>query len=151
MVDPRFETIDHTADIAIKAFGDSIPEAFGNAAFAMFSQITDMANVRSVGEIRIQLEAPDMEQLLVDWLSELLYLFEVEETLFSEFEVSILDNEGSPTLSRRLERTLKLDAKVKGQKIDTEVHSLLTEIKAVTYHMLEIDTVENTVQVLFDI
>ncbi len=143
MVDQRFETIDHTADIAIKAFGDSIPEAFQNAAFAMFSQITDVEKVGDDKEFKVEIEAPDMEQLLVDWLSELLYLFEVEDTIFSEFEVGILDNEGSSTK--------KLNAIIRGETLNMDKHSLKTEIKAVTYHMLEIDMVKNTVQVLFDI
>ncbi len=143
MVNQRFETIDHTADIAIKAFGDSIPEAFQNAAFAMFSQMTDVEKVGNDKEFKVEIEAPDMEQLLVDWLSELLYLFEVEDTIFSEFEVHIQDNEDS-TIQ-------KLDAVIRGETLDMGKHSLKTEIKAVTYHMLEIDAVKNTVQVLFDI
>ena len=143
MVEPRYETIDHTADIAIKAFGNSMPEAFGNAAYAMFDIMADIKKVGNRKEFHVELTAPDMEQLLVDWLSELLYLFEVEDTLFSEFKVSIRDNESSPAP--------KLDATIKGETMDMDKHSLKTEIKAVTYHMLEIDTVENTVQVLFDI
>ena len=137
MTAPRYETIDHTADIAIKAYGSSMPEAFSNAAYAMFDIMADIKNINSKKELHVRLEAPDTEQLLVDWLSELLYLFEVEEILFSEFEVSIRDN--------------ILDAVVKGEPMDLTRHELKTEIKAVTYHMLEIDLEQNTVQVLFDI
>lgn len=137
IMEKRYETIDHTADIAIKAFGNSLPEAFGNAAYAMFNIISDASSINTQQEFEVKLEAPDMEQLLVDWLSELLYLSEVEETLFCEFEVRITGT--------------KLEGKARGEKIDLARHSFNTEIKAVTYHMLEIDKVENTVQVLFDI
>ena len=137
MMEKRYETIDHTADIAIKAFGSSLSEAFCNAAYAMFDIMSDASSIRPLKEFEVKLEAPDMEQLLVDWLSELLYLSEVEETLFCEFEVKISGT--------------NLEGKAKGEKIDLARHSFNTEIKAVTYHILEIDKVENTVQVLFDI
>ena len=137
MVENRYETIDHTADIAIKAFGSSLPEAFCNAAYGMFDIMSDASSIDPLKEIEVKLEAPDMEQLLVDWLSELLYLSEVEETLFCEFEVKITGT--------------KLEGKARGEKIDLARHGFNTEIKAVTYHMLEIDVQNNTIQVLFDI
>ena len=133
----RYKTIDHTADIAIKAYGKTLAEAFGNAAFGMFDIIADISQFKPVGEFRVELEAPDLEQMLVDWLSELLYLSEVEDIIFCEFEVIIQDNE--------------LKGIARGEKYNPLKHELHTEIKAVTYHMLEIDKVENTVQVLFDI
>ncbi|MCK5037663.1 MAG: archease [Thermoplasmata archaeon] len=137
MVENRYETIDHTADIAIKAFGSSLSEAFENAAFGMFDIMSDASSISPSKEFEVELEAPDLEQLLVDWLSELLYLSDVEESLFCEFEVKIRGN--------------KLKGKVRGEKIDLSRHGFNTEIKAVTYHMLEIDTQNNTIQVLFDI
>ena len=69
-----YELIDHTADIAIKAYGKSLSEAFENAAKAMFDIITDSSEIESVGQYDVELEAPDLEQLLVDWLSELLFI-----------------------------------------------------------------------------
>jgi len=133
----RYEVIDHTADIAIKTSGDSLAEAFGNAAFAMFDIMADASAIKPVGEVRVEVEAQDLGQLLVDWLSELLYLVDVEDVLFSEFEV-VIDG-------------LKLSAVVRGEKMDPARHGLKTDIKAVTYHMLEIDEDNNSVQVLFDI
>jgi len=137
MMEKKYETIDHTADIAIKAFGNSLSECFENAAYAMFDIMSDASSISPLKEFEVKLEAPDMEQLLVDWLSELLYLSEVEETLFCEFEVKINGN--------------RLEGKAKGEKMNLTRHGFNTEIKAVTYHMLEIDKVNNTVQVLFDI
>jgi len=85
----------------------------------------------------IKAKADDLEQLLVDWLSELLYICDTQDLLFSEFEVSITGTE--------------LIGKARGEVMDPSRHGLKTEIKAVTYHMLEVNKSENYVQVLFDI
>ena len=133
----RYEIIDHTADIAIKTSGESLDEAFENAAYAMFDTMADASSIKPVGEVKVEIEAEDLGQLLVDWLSELLYLCDVDDALFSEFEVTIEGN--------------KLSGIARGEKIDPARHGLKTDIKAVTYHMLEVDAEKNSVQVLFDI
>jgi SHS2 domain-containing protein len=71
-----FETFDHTADIGIRAFGSDLPEAFSNAAKAMFSLITDLRKVRSTHKIEIEIVVADRPSLLMDWLNELLYHFD---------------------------------------------------------------------------
>ena len=76
-----YETIDHTADIGIRTSGRTLDEAFGNAAFAMFDILSDIRLVGKMESRDIWLEANDLEQLLVDWLSELLYMSEVERVL----------------------------------------------------------------------
>jgi SHS2 domain-containing protein len=133
----RYEIIDHTADIAIKASGKNLEEAFENAAYAMFDIMADASSVKAVGEMAVEIEADDLGRLLVDWLSELLYICDVDDLLFSEFEVNISGN--------------RLTSKAKGEKMDASRHGLKTDIKAVTYHMLEVNPDENFVQVLFDI
>ena len=136
----KYELIDHTADIAIKAYGKNLSEAFENAAKAMFDIITDSSEIDSIGRYDIELEAPDLEQLLVDWLSELLYLNTARNQVFGFFKVE-LD-----------EKNCKLKAKVFGDKFDLSKHKIGAEIKAVTYHMLEVRNRRSYhVQVLFDI
>ena len=136
----KYELIDHTADIAIKAYGKNLSEAFENAAKAMFDIITDSSEVDSIGQYDVELEAPDLEQLLVDWLSELLYLNTAKNQVFGFFKVE-LD-----------EKKSKLKAKVFGDKFDLSKHKIGAEIKAVTYHMLEVRKKRPFhVQVLFDI
>ena len=85
----KYELIDHTADIAIKAFGDNLEESFENAAKAMFDFITDNSEIKKIGQYDITLEAPDFEQLLVDWLSELLFLNSAKNLVFGEFDIKI--------------------------------------------------------------
>ena len=136
----EYDLIEHTADVAIKAYGKNLSETFENAAKGMFDIITDKSEIESTGQYTIELEAPDLEQLLVDWLSELLFLNTSQNLVFSFFKVN-LD-----------ERNKKLSANVFGEKYNISKHKMGVEIKAVTYHMLEVRNKPHYhVQVLFDI
>lgn len=136
----KYELIDHTADVGVKAFGKSLSESFENAAKGMFDIITDSSDVESIGQYDIDLKADDLEQLLVDFLSELLYLNGAKNLVFGFFKVEVN------------EKQKKLSAKVFGEKFNLSKHKAGTEIKAVTYHMLKIEKNKMySVQVLFDI
>jgi len=135
-----YELIEHTADVGIKAYGKNISEAFENAAKGMFDIITDNSEIESTGEYEIHLEAPDLEQLLVDWLSELLFLNSAKNLVFSFFKVELDEKNNS------------LSAHVFGEKYNISKHKIGSEIKAVTYHILEVRNKRPYhVQVLFDI
>lgn len=133
----KYEFIEHTADIGIKAYGKSLDESFSNAALAMFEVMTDVSKVEPVGEFEVRVKAENLENLLVDWLGELLFLHETQDVLLSEFDVNI-DN-------------LSLDAKVRGEALDREKHELKDDVKAITYHMLEVNEKEGFIKVLLDI
>jgi SHS2 domain-containing protein len=125
----RYEYLEHTADIKFIAYGKTPEEVFENAALAMFNVIIDTEKVFEKTEREISLKSPDLESLLVDWLSEILYLFEVEETVFRKFTVeSIKEENGEYSIS----------ARASGEKYYPESHPFETEIKAVTYNQLEI-------------
>ena len=132
----RHEVIDHTADVGLRAYGSTAPEIFESAAEGMFSLVT-RSPVAEKGEIELHLEAHSRERLLVDWLSELLFLFETRGLLFHSFEVKLRGN--------------KLDAKASGELYDPERHEKAMDIKAVTFHMLELNEKKGYAQVLFDI
>jgi SHS2 domain-containing protein len=135
-----YELVDHTADIGVKAYGKTLSEAFENAAKGMFDIITDSSEIENIGQYNIELEAPDLEQLLVDWLSELLFLNSAKNIVFGFFKVELDD------------KKKRLSAKVFGEKFDISKHKAGAEIKAVTYHMLEVKKKKPfRVQVLFDI
>jgi len=135
-----YTLIDHTADVGIKAYGKSLSEAFQNAAKGMFDIITDKSEIENIGQYNIKLEADDLEQLLVDWLSELLYIHSTKNIVFGFFKVDL--DEKKKTLS----------ATIFGEKLDMGKHKIGSEIKAVTYHMLEVKKRKPFyVQVLFDI
>ena len=134
----KYELIEHTADVGVKAYGNTVAEAFVHVAEGMFDIITDESTIDPVGEYEIMLDAPDLEQLLVDWLSELLYLNGAFELVFGMFKVMISQNH--------------LSAHVYGEKYDVKKHRMGVEIKAVTYHMLQVNKEDPIfVQVLFDI
>jgi len=136
----KYDIIDHTADIGVKAYGKTLSEAFENAAYGMFDIITDKSEIDKIGQYDINLEADDLEQLLVDFLSELLFLNSAENIVFSFFKVSLNEKEKS------------LSANTFGEKFDLSKHKIGAEIKAVTYHMLEVNKNKKcSVQVLFDI
>ncbi|MFO7677513.1 MAG: archease [Thermoplasmatota archaeon] len=133
-----YDFIEHTADIGVKAYGETLDEAFSHVAQAMFDIITDHSKVDMVGEFKIELCADNLEQLLVDWLSDLLFLNTANNLVFGGFNVEITDN--------------RLIAYVYGEEFDVSKHNIGMEIKAVTYHMLEVNTKKPIyVQVLFDI
>jgi len=134
-----FEIVDHTADVGIIAYGANMNQAFANAARALFSLITELDDVDEVLHRDTKLTAPDEESLLVEWLNELIYLFDVENILFKRFDITQLNN-------------TRLKARSYGEKVDSSKHKLKTGVKAATYHMLKVDRGDGCkVQVLFDI
>lgn len=134
----HYELIEHTADVGVKAYGKTLSEAFEHAAEGMFDIITDESTIQPIGEYTIRLEAPDLEQLLVDWLSQLIFLNGAYDLVFGRFEVVLTGT--------------SLSARVFGEKYDTKKHRMGVEIKAVTYHMLQVHEEKPLfVQVLFDI
>ncbi len=138
-MEKEFEIVNHTADVGIIAYGTDINQAFANAAKALFSLITDLDDVEEVTHRDIELTAPDQESLLVEWLNELIYLFDAEQIIFKRFDIT------------QLSRT-HLKARCYGHKVDSSKHKLKTGFKAATYHMLKIEKSNGSkVQVLFDI
>ncbi len=134
-----FEIVDHTADVGIVAYGADVSQAFANAARALFSLITELDDVEEFLRRDIEVTAPDEESLLVEWLNELIYLFDTENIVFKRFDVTKLTN-------------TQLKARSYGEKVDSSKHRLKTGVKAATYHMLKVDKGNDCrVQVLFDI
>jgi SHS2 domain-containing protein len=122
-----FEFLEHTADLKFRSYGRSLNEAFANAGKAVFSAITDLSAVETKTSKKITLEAENLEMLLHDFLSELIYLFSVEELLLKKFEVRIVQVD-----------TYQLHATVWGEKIKRGKHPLYKEVKAATYHDMKI-------------
>jgi SHS2 domain-containing protein len=138
-MEKEFEILNHTADVGIIAYGSNTQEAFANAAKGMFSLITELEDIEETEYRDIKLTSSDQESLLVEWLNELIYLFDVENIIFKRFDIKQLSN-------------TNLTARIYGEKVDKSRHELKVGIKAATYHMLRIDKSNGCrVQVLFDI
>ena len=121
----RFEVLDHTADIGLVVYGENLKALFENAGEAFFHLITDLRKVRRRVERRINIDGESLDRLMVDWLSELLYLHDVENLLFKGFNVESVGEDG-------------LRAVVKGEPFQEKIHVIKTEVKAVTYHQIQI-------------
>jgi len=138
----KYEQIEHTADIAIRAHGDSLEEAFAVAAEAMFEIITDEAKLNPSRDITVEAESIDREGLLVGFLSKLIVLHEVENIVCGEFTV-------------RFPGVYRLTATGRAENFDSEKHGQGHHVKGVSYHMMEIFDGEGRtgsyVQVLFDV
>ena len=138
-MEKEFEILEHTADVGIIAYGADMNEAFANAAKGLFSLITELDDVEEVEYRDVEVTAPDQESLLVEWLNELIYLFDVENIIFRRFDITWLND-------------TQLRARSYGQKVDSSRHTLKTGVKATTYHMLRIERGDGCrVEVLFDI
>lgn len=116
-----------SADTAFEATGSTLEELFGDAAIATFEVMADTNTVKQLLIYEIDLENESVDGLLIDWLSELVFLKDTENILFSVFDVNIRKNE-----------VYILKAVAKGEKIDRGKHSLRSDVKAVTYHMFEV-------------
>ena len=129
MNNPGYEYLPHPADVCFRAYGATLEEAFEQAAYAMFHVIIDTAALNPERSVDIKLESVGLDNLLYDYLSELLYLFEVEEIVFSQFRVNSIE---------KTDGSYILHGKASGENIDLERHCFETEVKAVTYHQLKV-------------
>ena len=135
----RYEALSHTADTGIVAYGATVAEVFENAAFGMFDLMFGIDD--RVGGVRVLIEtaAPTVEDLLVDWLSALLFEAETNDVAFGWFEVEVLEGgrltgwaSGVPSAGLELSGP---------------------PIKAVTYHELALEKTRTgwSARVVFDV
>jgi len=138
----RFEFLEHTADAKFRAYGKSFEDAFANAAFAMASLMYDPEMVAALDIEAFTVEGKDMEQLLYNFLEELLVLQDSKQFVLHSFVKSI-------TISK-VDSKFKLKAEVIGDKIKDE-YEVRPVVKAVTYNEMKISEKPLYVQVVVDI
>jgi len=85
----RYELLEHTADVMIKAHGRDLEECYSNAAYALFDQMVDVTKVETRTEVCFEVEGHDLESLLYNFLSEFLYLHDAKRLVLREFDVRI--------------------------------------------------------------
>ncbi len=135
-----FVILDHPADLGIEAYGKTLSQAFEQAASGLTSVILDPSSVRRVESKQIVLEAGDLKQLLVRWLTEVLYLYDGLKFAPAHFKIRRLSAHG-------------LMAEVQGENFDRQCHSTRIDVKAITYHQLKIGNRQSDywVQVFIDV
>jgi SHS2 domain-containing protein len=141
-----YRELEHTADVAVEIIAATREELFAEALGALTDIISERGKVEERLARDFALAGPRLDLLLVDWLDELVYAFEVEELLFRRADVRLTELTGSGG-------TLHLAARAWGETLDRRRHPIKVLIKGVTYHGLEItETAAGLrVQVVFDI
>jgi SHS2 domain-containing protein len=135
-----YETFEHTADLGLRIRAADLDTLFVEAAQALFGTIVeDLATVRPLQKIDVQVQGVEIDYLLFDWLRELLYHFDAEHLLFGTFEVHVRED--------------GLTASAWGEPLDRSRHNMEHEVKAITYHGLRVEKVgaEWEAEVIVDI
>jgi len=137
---PLYEQFDHDADIGLLVRGGTLEELFENAARGMIDVLLEPGRVRPRRTLDVSATGDDPEMLLVAWLGEILYCFEVDHFAPTEVHVDALE-EG------------RISGRLVGDEFDEARHRVLNPIKAVTYHNLRIEQVEGgyLVAIVFDV
>jgi len=135
-----YTTFDHTADLGLAIRGASQEELFANAAFAVFDIITDLGRVEARETRRILAEGDNREDLLINFLREVLYLYNGERWLLKGLRVTRIGEKA-------------LEAEGLGEPLDGKKHEILKEIKAVTYHQAQVRKTPDgwAARVIFDV
>jgi SHS2 domain-containing protein len=138
-----YRFIDHTADVAADLTGETLEELFFSAAQALTDTMTELSGVGSSVTQSVTLEAATVEDLLVDWLNELLYRFEVRNMLVATASVVVEERDGR----------WHLEATTLGEPFDPDRHPSRVLVKGATYHGLHVVREGGTwtARIVFDI
>jgi len=140
-----YRFLEHTADVSVESQGRSLEEAFEQTAYSLIETITpNLKLISPMTEKIIKIEAEDKEALLFDFLSEFLYLFDVEQLVFSDIKIKPI---------KKTNDKYQLMALIKGEKFDKKKHEIGYEVKAITYSFMEIKEKKDRVKIniVFDI
>ncbi len=138
-----FEFFDHTGDIGVRVSAATLDELFADAASALTATLVAPETVECRAREWVALEAPSLELLLVDWLNDLVFRFDVDELLVARTSPKVM----------RDEQVWKLEAAIEGEPLDAARHRVKRLIKSVTYHQLTVRTTDEGFEtsVVFDI
>jgi len=135
---PPFEYGDHTADILIIANGSTLPETFRNAALGVLNIMYDTGRVDKVEAVNVTVEGVDLEQLLFNWIDEVIYWFDGRKMAIGDIVINRFDEGG------------RIEAVLLGEHYDVNKHGFRgTIVKAMTYNMMRIDKVNDHYRVQF--
>lgn len=124
-----YRYLDHTADLGLEVTADSLPELFAEALRGLTDSLIDIKTVSISTSRSIEIESLDLEVLLVDWLNEVIVLYETEGLVFSNARVQI----------EEVRSQWRLVGSAEGEYYDSERHGLKTLVKAVTFHKLSLE------------
>ena len=122
-----FNYFETTADLGVEAKGKSLEEAFKEGAKGLYNIMVDIDKVDKREAVEFEVEGESLEELLYNFLNELLFYTDVDNLVFSDFDIKIEKDDN-----------YRLRCTAYGEKIDKEKHNIKEEVKAVTYHKMEI-------------
>jgi SHS2 domain-containing protein len=140
-----YKFLEHTADVSVEVKGTTLEEAFEQTAYSLMETISPSAKFISPKvEKTFKIKAEDKEALLFDFLTEFLYIFDVEGLIFSEIKIHKISKEHNE---------FSLQVKAKGEQFNKSKHEPGTEVKAITYSYMKIEEKKNRViiNIVFDI
>lgn len=137
------EIIDHPADIGFKVVGSSLKEAYMNAGKALYSLLLTSPKRDSDTELNIEIRSEDLLSLTYDYLEQLLILFETDGFVPNKIHICLKDEEEGHLMHVRLE----------GFTVNLTEAELNYKIKAVTYHLMEVEPYDKGwyIKVILDI
>jgi SHS2 domain-containing protein len=138
-VTTRFRYLDHVTDVIIEAYGSSLDEAFENSAKGLVNTMIDLEQIAPDQEYEIVAKGYDVKSLLYDWLEKVMLGLLIDNMALSDFKVKISENNGNYFLK----------GIAKGEVLDLKKHHYKMEIKAVTYHEMEIKQTEDIITTRF--
>lgn len=134
-----FRYLDHVTDAIVEAYGNSLDEAFENSAKGLVNTMIDLEQITPDQEYEIVAKGYDVKSLLYDWLEKVMLGLLIDNIALSDFKVKISKNNGNYFLK----------GIAKGEVLDLKKHHYKIEIKAVTYHEMEIKQTENIITTRF--
>ena len=139
-----YEYLDHTADLGIRGIGTTIEQAFSEGALAMLAAMANLDTIQRVRSVSIHCTAPDLGFLFVEWLNEILYQCQVNDTLLNATRVTRLEQS---------ETGWALEGIAWGETLDLQRHETYTEVKAATLSGLEVrfEKGQHVIQCILDV
>jgi SHS2 domain-containing protein len=134
-----FRYLDHVTDAIVEAYGSSLDEAFENSAKGLVNTMIDLEQISPDQEYEIVAKGYDVKSLLYDWLEKVMLGLLIDNIALSDFKVKISENNGNYFLK----------GIAKGEFLDLKRHHYKIEIKAVTYHEMEIKQTESIITIRF--
>jgi SHS2 domain-containing protein len=137
----KYRITKHQSELAVKVVGASQADLFANSAYTLFDvMVADLDKVDCKDHIPLEIEGTDRDDLMVNWMRELLYLYQGSGSLLKDFQI------------REVKDTI-VKAEVAGEKIDPDRHEIKQEIAAIAFHKSRMDKTGNqwTAQVIFEV
>ena len=136
----KYRLTTRQSELAVKVVGESQADLFANSAFALFDVMAEVDKIEVKERLPLEVEGADRDDLLVNWMRELLYLYQGSGYLLKEFQISEV-------------KDTRVKAEVCGEKIDPDRHEIKQEVATVAYHQSRMAKTGSqwTAQLIFEV